>query len=1081
MIFSFGNLLSIVIVLIILIIYRQIDRNNRSLEKVKRFSDRMKDELAKSVEEKTSEMKNLAIELQVNMKAGKEVLKRVRDVEEGLQERAEGIEEIRKKINGYDHALEELVGMTARVDENLKRIQAESLFVDKVGKRITGASEKLKTVEQEITQVTEKFRQENRKGLQSLRDAIAKSTEQRIQGMAASVQASEKKVKDFSVYVTRLESRAEQMRSQVLAGLEKSIEQFELDAKAKRSGLLNQYVASLNKLLSDADARGKALKKSYSEALSSFEKQLTQTVKRGEALEGKVFENLKAIMAKDSEAVSSQREALRKKVDEMAAFRQQVGGQINTLLKDGEKLKEESLQTISAAAQQMQVSALQSIEDRLEGYEKDIEYKFQKLEAANIDIEGMEKNLQASIQKTSEKVRLEFAGFVKGFDEERKAERQKVQEEFSRLEGGMSELEQGLTDLKSKAYENVSAQLQVFEDEFFKGLGERSASMEQKIENWRGEIDAKMKEVTAVQVEERQRLEQRFSEELKNELEKAKQESFRDMRQLEAKVVAFEDSIADRVDGSEQFIDGFKSSVDEQLEQARKAAQSSLGKQIKELQDSMDKAVQDHSHQIEERLRAMGASVNQSRSDMQEIIDSTNGEIASWQARVNQALKGYEMEFTERYQGLRKESDNHIARVREDFESQSEDLITSTSAERLQLKEEFKNIKDRVDELEANLAEKSESALDAFQRQMEAFQLELNQRSKDLQVETDNRMRDLKQRMADMKEKTESQAQSLSAKVEEGYQLLTINLNEMDKRVKGFVSQTKIFERADQLKVQLEAGIDDMKRDMEKLQLQRKEVEELSSQVGSAKKAVEDIGSKLKALLAERGRVEDMDSDFKKLLNISKELDSRIETVYASQDALQEIQAKIRELENLEKITEGRFERLDKKNAIIEATTSGVDKNFEALDHLEKQLKGISKDLQGFAGALKELRSQSSELAAGREKSEYVIEKIKDLDSILGELEQRMGKLETAREWLAKTETRFETVGKQAQEQVRLLESILKADNKQSKLGEGAPPMDKRETVIKLAHLGWTPTEIARTTKLSRGEVELIMELAPKK
>ena len=180
MIFSFGNLLSIVIVLIILIIYRQIDRNNRSLEKVKRFSDRMKDELAKSVEEKTSEMKNLAIELQVNMKAGKEVLKRVREVEDGLQKRAEGIEEIRKKIDGYDHALEELVGMTSRVDENLKRIQAESMFVDKVGKRITGASEKLKQVEQDITQVAEKFRQENHKSLRSLRDEIAKSTEQRV-------------------------------------------------------------------------------------------------------------------------------------------------------------------------------------------------------------------------------------------------------------------------------------------------------------------------------------------------------------------------------------------------------------------------------------------------------------------------------------------------------------------------------------------------------------------------------------------------------------------------------------------------------------------------------------------------------------------------------------------------------------------------------------------------------------------------------------------------------------------------------------------------------------------------------------
>ncbi|MBN2551580.1 MAG: hypothetical protein JXB06_02370 [Spirochaetales bacterium] len=1081
MIFSFGNLLSIVIVLIILIIYRQIDRNNRSLEKVKRFSDKMKDELAKSVEEKTSEMKNLAIELQVNMKAGKEVLKRVRDAEDGLNERAGGMEEIRTKIDGYDHALEELVGMTARVEENLKRIQSESLFVDKVGKRITDASQQLKKVEQDVTNVAEKFRQENLKGLQSLRDEISRATEQRMREMAASLQGSEKKVKDFGVYVTRLESRAEQMQGEVLAGLKKSFEQFELDARAKRSGLLNQYVASLNKLLSDADARGKALKKGYTDALSSFEKQLAQTVKRGEALEGKVFENLKAMIAKDSDALKGQREALRKKVEEIAAFRQQVGGQVNGLLKESEKLKEEGLRRITAAAEQMQVSAVQSIEDRLESYEKDIEYKFQRLETANLDIEAMEKNLQESIQKTSNKVRDEFAQFAKGFDEERKAERQKVQEEFSRLEEGMSELEQGLTELKSKAYENVSARLEVFEDEFFKDLRERNAAMEQKIEKWQEEMGARMKEVTAAQVDERQRLEQRFSEELKNELEKARQESFRNMRQLETKAAAFEQSISERLQGSERFIEGFKSALDEQLERVRKAARGSVGKQIGQLQSAMNETVQTHSQQIEERLRAIETSVLQSKNEMKEIINSTNGEIASWQTRVTQALKGYEVEFTEKYSGLRQDSDNQIGKIRESFESQSEDLIASTEEERLQLKEEFNGIKDRIDELEATLAQKSESALEGFKRQVEAFQQELNQRSKDLQVETDNRMRDLKQRLSDMKEKSESQAQSLFGKIDEGYQLLTINLNELDKRVKSFVSQTKIFERADELRVQLESKIDEMKRDTQALQLQRKEMEDLASQVGSTKKSVDDINTKLKNLFAQRGRVEDMDSNFKKLLNISKELDHRIGTVYSSQDTLQEIQAKIRELENLEKLTEGRFERLEKKSAIIEATTSGVDKNFQALDQLEKELKVIGNDLQEFSGSMKELKVQARELAAGREKSEYVIEKIGDLDSILGELEQRMEKLETARQWLAKTETRFETVGKQAQEQVRLLESILKADKKQSKLGEGAPPMDKRETVIKLAHLGWTPPEIARTTKLSRGEVELIMELAPKK
>ena len=224
-----------------------------------------------------------------------------------------------------------------------------------------------------------------------------------------------------------------------------------------------------------------------------------------------------------------------------------------------------------------------------------------------------------------------------------------------------------------------------------------------------------------------------------------------------------------------------------------------------------------------------------------------------------------------------------------------------------------------------------------------------------------------------------------------------------------------------------------------------------------------------------------MDADFKKLLTMSKDMDLRLETVYSSQDALQEIQAKIRELENLEKLTESRFERLEKKKAIIEATATGVDKNFQTLESIEKNLGGIDGELSRIAVKLEDLKNEFQLLAANKEKADSIVAKLSDLDGILAGLETRMKSLETAREWLARTETRFEAVGKQAQEQVRLLESILKAEGKHSKSETGAPPLDKRETVIKLAHLGWSAQEIARTTKLSRGEVELILELAPKK
>jgi DNA-binding NarL/FixJ family response regulator len=45
---------------------------------------------------------------------------------------------------------------------------------------------------------------------------------------------------------------------------------------------------------------------------------------------------------------------------------------------------------------------------------------------------------------------------------------------------------------------------------------------------------------------------------------------------------------------------------------------------------------------------------------------------------------------------------------------------------------------------------------------------------------------------------------------------------------------------------------------------------------------------------------------------------------------------------------------------------------------------------------------------------------------------------------------------------------------------KGAPPVGDRENIITLARQGWTVEEIAKNMKISRGEVELILEIAPK-
>ncbi|MFP4444530.1 MAG: DUF6115 domain-containing protein, partial [Spirochaetia bacterium] len=72
-------------------------------------------------------------------------------------------------------------------------------------------------------------------------------------------------------------------------------------------------------------------------------------------------------------------------------------------------------------------------------------------------------------------------------------------------------------------------------------------------------------------------------------------------------------------------------------------------------------------------------------------------------------------------------------------------------------------------------------------------------------------------------------------------------------------------------------------------------------------------------------------------------------------------------------------------------------------------------------------------------------------------------------------------VGRQAQDQIKILGTLIKEEVKTTgKEKGGAPPSSSREMVVKLARQGWTVKEIARATKLGVGEVELIFEMGVK-
>jgi len=159
--FTAGDFIILGIVAIVLFVFRQMDKDNCSLEKVRKYADKLKEDLEFFVSERGQAIKDYAIELDVQQKSAKELLSRIHEVETELHSKSEEIALIDKRISDYDRTLDELLSMTERADENLKRIREESSYADQIAKKITDVKAHLDALENKIPQIQAGFHKAN--------------------------------------------------------------------------------------------------------------------------------------------------------------------------------------------------------------------------------------------------------------------------------------------------------------------------------------------------------------------------------------------------------------------------------------------------------------------------------------------------------------------------------------------------------------------------------------------------------------------------------------------------------------------------------------------------------------------------------------------------------------------------------------------------------------------------------------------------------------------------------------------------------------------------------------------------------
>jgi chromosome segregation ATPase len=496
----------------------------------------------------------------------------------------------------------------------------------------------------------------------------------------------------------------------------------------------------------------------------------------------------------------------------------------------------------------------------------------------------------------------------------------------------------------------------------------------------------------------------------------------------------------------------------------------------------------DTTHLEEELRRSMQETVNRVNGDFARFEDemhaswegASNKMKDSWESASNEMKDSWESasnKMKDSWEGASNEMKNSWEGVSGEYTANLEALrqdLAGIEQELQGIKEKsFENVSKKLkgfeDDFLANLSRRSGE----IDKQLEVWRNELDAR---LGEELEKAIKGQREKVVADFKRFKDDAAAFGKDMEDAKKTMDIIRLEI-------AAQNNIAGQTDGLKTELEQYIKNMSGTIDRINLIETEINRFDSQLAQIKRLEEDVNAKMTRFLAEKHRIEVMENDFTRLLQTSQSVEQKLAQVSSSDDLLQTMQVQLRHLEDAIKETEEKYKRVERKNKTIQETNDGIDRNFKALQENEQTVKRLDDTVSLLKTEMESIRGSIEALSAENEKARDAADKVSALDENIQLLEKRISEMNTARESLARLATELQNLEKKAKDQLKLVQSVLSrgegetAGRKKAKTDEGAPTPRTRENAKKLKAQGWSNEEIANSLNLSKGEVELILEL----
>jgi DNA repair exonuclease SbcCD ATPase subunit len=1095
---SYWPIVTIVISLILILFFRRLDKRLINFQKFKRYSDKLMADFEAFLKQRREELGKGLGELDGALSRAAELIRRIEATQENLKDSQGNLQKERDQIQSIKNDLENLKDLKRELSGEIKGLETSLPSLKKLNKRIqrieieTVEHEKtLRNVSSLIPSFEQRIQERTDKAIEELTGAVVEETK----GM-------------FLPVIQEYRENLDLLRE----SHEKELGQFTKDTKdiVKEAG---GKVDELMKFIERCNEKVLKVEKDHiqpiEERMSDLSGLLDKTAAKIEAIEGetadrfikKAEDGYKQYVQLMDEYSAGLKGTILNNIEERAkdlsSYIARLEGRVQGLLQDikNETDKYGEVLELKAKSHESEAGILKSriVAEINEEANKNLLLIKPIVSEMNEKFVSYKKEFSAILEKVTDELesnRGAIEGEIETFNRDIQAHKDGIIQE---LEERLREMGGKLTTIGEHLMESVDHATQEVKDGFIdrlKEYEERVVALEGRVGNLRDIARTGQRMIE-------EKIEKVFSD-YKPEIE----EKIKSLREATEELIAEKrEAIFESIEGiigeSEEQLGKREQEINELLKRVENSMQSSsdsLKSQEDSLLESINSVRLDARDELIRELENLKAIF---KEEGERTLDNYKKSLSAIQEQIkelNQKTEGISISIDKKIEESIRVVEGNVQEFEKNYLKTEDEIAEEAKGKLGEVTKEVAQVKDSVQKLKEGILDEVTVSLKDFREEIDKSFIEhknsFNAKQSEIVGLMESIAENTRVKIEDVHKESQDVLRGFEKEVTLVQERIERRTTEIEKRISSFEKESSIMKRAFRFKEKVEDDIEKLLDLIAQVKEDKKDILSLRKVIQTLKRDEGDIAAKVRQLKSEKRAVQDIAKNAEQAIGLITVVDEKIQLIDTQKESLENIEEGMKRIEERFGGLEGKADELSKREKDLEVSIETIAKTKDFLSNLEertgilqesfKEIKSIEEDVRKRVSIVDE-KSQS--LMGNERRIEEVLSRFKEMDALVADIEARTNQLQSTREWLARTESRLTNLAQNAERLVKELQNLSEAEGAQGVQKGGKTQALSREaqskvkTVLTLFEQKWTIPEICKVTKMSRGEVELILEL----